>query len=67
MQFCITIHGALPEGIADRLWRQIEWTKSNLTVLDKNAYIYGDCGETVIDKIVAEAERTGYPVEVDRR
>jgi hypothetical protein len=67
MQFCITIHGALPEGIADRLWRQIEWTKSNLTVLDKNAYIYGDCGETVIDEIVAEAKGTGYPVEVDRR
>lgn len=66
MQFCITIHGALPEGIADRLWRQIEWTKSNLIVLDENAYIYGDCDEAVIDKIVAKAERTGYPIEVDR-
>ena len=66
MNFMITIHGALPEGIADRLWRHVEFARCNLTVLDKNAYIYGDCDDKTINKLAVEAGRTGYYVEVER-
>ena len=66
MNFIITIAGQLPDGIADKLWREVEPTKSNLTVLDKHAYIYGDCDDTTINKLAIAAGRTGYYVEVER-
>lgn len=66
MKFLITIHGPVPDGIADRIWRQIEWTGSNFTVLGKSAYIYGDCEKGSIDQIIIEAKRTGQPIEVER-
>lgn len=66
MRFIITINGGLPEGIADRLWREVEWTGSNLTVLDKHAYIYGDCDERTINRLAVEAGRIGYYVEIER-
>lgn len=66
MKYMITIHGALPDGIADRLWRQVEWAGSNLTVLEKSAYIYGDCDDKTINKLAVEAGRSGYYVEVER-
>lgn len=66
MNFLITINGQLPEGIADKLWRKVEPTKANLTVLDRHAYIYGDCDDSTINKLAVEAGRTGYYVEVER-
>ncbi len=66
MKFLITIHGPVPEGIADRIWRQIEWAGVNFTVLDKSAFIYGNCEERVINQIAVEAGRTGHFVEVER-
>jgi hypothetical protein len=66
MNFIITIYGELPEGIANRLWRQVEWAGVNLTVLDKHAYIYGDCDDRTINQLAVEAGRTGHYVEVER-
>lgn len=66
MNFIITITGQLPDGVADKLWREVEPTKSNLTVLDKHAYIYGDCDDATINKLAVAAGRTGYYVEVER-
>lgn len=66
MIFLITINGELPNGIADRLWREVEPTKSNLTVLGKHAYIYGDCDDATINKLAIAAGKTGYSIEVER-
>ena len=66
MNFIITITGELPEGIANRLWTKIKPTGANFTVLDKHAYIYGDCDDATINKLAVEAARTGYLVEVER-
>lgn len=66
MDFIITIAGQLPNSVADKLWREVEPTKSNLIVLDKHAYIYGDCDDTTIDKLVTAASKTGCYVKVER-
>lgn len=66
MKFLITIHGPVPEGLADRIWREIEWAGVNFTVLDRSAYIYGNCDEITINRLAIEAGRTGQFIEVER-
>lgn len=66
MNFMITIHGPLPDNWANRLWTHVEKANSNLTVLDKSAYIYGNCDDRTINQLAVEAGKTGYLVEVER-
>ena len=66
MRYIITINGELPDGIAEKLWKKVEPTKGNLTVLDKHAYIYGDSDDRTINRLAVEAGKTGYYVEVER-
>lgn len=66
MKYIITIQGALPDSIADRLWQKVEAAGQNLTVLERSAYIYGNAEEFIVNRLAVEAAKFGYPVDVDR-
>lgn len=66
MKYIITIQGALPDSIADRLWQKVEADGQNLTVLERSAYIYGNAEEFIVNRLAKEAAKFGYPVDVER-
>lgn len=64
--FIITINGALPKDVADKLWEDIVKYDVNLMILDKNSYIFGNAFDSVIDVLLEKASKLGFATELER-
>ena len=64
--FFITIEGVPEKNVADALWDDIKEYKVNLTVLDKNSYLYGKATDMVLNYLLDRVSKLGFVMVAER-